>query len=233
MRIGLNPRSILLCLLWAIAAIVAAHMAMITLVLIHDEPIRGGIRALFDLDSEQNIPTLFSTLQLTAVSILAWLLRAEAKQSNRGESLIWTGLAVTFAALAVDEFCMLHEHLQDIGNRMLGWKLSLPFDWVIPYALMIGAVVSVLARSWWRLPSQTRWRIAAAGAVYVGGGLVVETCGSFMAMRYGWDSLQYLAEIVVEETMEMLGVALAIWALSSLLHDRRVGLDFVGPADAT
>lgn len=91
------------------------------------------LRTLFDLNREQNMPTLFSTLQLVLAAGLLFLLYCESRRSARGDSPYWPGLALVFMFLATDEFCELHEHLIAPVHRLLHTSGALSFAWVIPY----------------------------------------------------------------------------------------------------
>jgi hypothetical protein len=64
------------------------------------------------------------------------------------------------------------------------------------------------------MPSRTRWRVIAAGAIYVAGALGVEVLGQRYAHAFGWWSSGYVALSVLEESMEMAGAILYVRALA-------------------
>ena len=82
------------------------------------------------------------------------------------------------------------------------------FAWVIPAALLL-VVFAVLYFSFLvDLPARTRRLFLIAGGVYVGGALGLEILGSYMATRFGRESIPYEAAVVVEEFCEMVGVVI-------------------------
>jgi hypothetical protein len=191
------------------------------------------IRALFDLNREQNLPTLFSTLQLLLAAGLLLVLFADARLSKRTDSAYWLGLAVVFTFLAADEFCEWHEKLIGPLRRILHPTGAFSFAWVIPYAGFIALVGVMCFRFWWRLPSPSRRLFAIAAAVYIGGGIGMEMVGSMIFTVYGWHSLPFDAETMLEEFMEMLGVALFVYALAGLVQSRMGSLRLSFSAGST
>jgi hypothetical protein len=87
------------------------------------------------------------------------------------------------------------------------------FGWVLvgaPFALAMSLLYS---RFIFRLERRTRWLVLLAGALYIGGSLVIESLSARL-----WDikegtSLEYSAIGTVEELFEMLGVIVFIYAL--------------------
>jgi hypothetical protein len=163
------------------------------------------MRALFDLNREQNLPTLFSTLQLLLAAVLLLVLFADARISKLSDSAYWLGLAMIFAFLAADEFCEWHEKLIGPLRRALHPTGALSFAWVIPYAALVTLV----------------------------GGIGMEMVGSKIFTVYGWHSLPFDAETMLEEFMEMFGVALFVYALTGLVQSRMgsLRLSFSAGAD--
>jgi hypothetical protein len=74
-------------------------------------------------------------------------------------------------------------------------------------------VLAALIPFLFRLPARFRLLFIVSGAVYVGGGIGVEIVSQLYADASGkWDPI-YAALATLEETLEMLGVALLIYAL--------------------
>jgi hypothetical protein len=101
------------------------------------------------------------------------------------------------------------------------------FAWVIPYAAFVLVVAIAMARFWRRLPARSRWQFAAAGLTYVGGGIGMEMLGSKLFTIYGWHSLQFDLQTMLEEFLEMFGVALSVCALVGLIQQRSGRLTLV------
>jgi hypothetical protein len=84
---------------------------------------------------------------------------------------------------------------------------------VIPAAAIVVALVLVFMPFVRALPPATRRRLVIAGAVYVGGALVMELPLGWWTEQRGTDGLGYALIDWVEETMEMIGVTLALVGL--------------------
>ena len=66
-----------------------------------------------------------------------------------------------------------------------------------------------------QLPPTTRWKVALAGCIYVGGALGVEFLLGHWSALHGEENFTYAAIDAVEETMEIVGASLF---LSTLLE---------------
>jgi hypothetical protein len=227
MTLSLSPPQLLKGLSCVIATLFFMHVLM----LIADYGMGRDnlleLRTLFDLNGEQNLPTLFSTLQLLLAAGLLLLLANRSRLSKRADGTYWVGLALVFAFLATDEFCELHEKLIGPLRRMLHPTGALSFAWVIPYTAFVLVFAAAYCRFWWRLPTSSRKLFAVAAAIYVGGGIGMEMVGSKIFTVYGWHSFQFDAQTLVEEFMEMFGVALFVYALAELVPLRMGELTLV------
>lgn len=78
-------------------------------------------------------------------------------------------------------------------------------------------LVLLLAVTYWRfllhLPFRSRMLFLTSAVVYVGGALGMEMVGGWYAQNYGSGNLSYVAIATLEETLEMLGVVIFIYAL--------------------
>lgn len=196
------------------------HLTMLIAQFGFNDPGFLKLEAFFDLNREQNVPTLYSTLQLAVAAGLLMLLAIEAYPRSRQQAACWAGLGATFAFLMGDEFCEWHEHLIGPMRRMLHADGALSFAWVIPYGIAVCVFAAGYFRFWWRLAPAVRWRVAVAGVLYVGGGIGMEMVGSKLFTVYGWESVQFNIETMFEEGMEMFGVAFFIYALMLELQSR-------------
>lgn len=207
-----------LCLI--IAVLAALHGAMVIAEYGFGRPGFLELRALFDMNREENIPTLFSSLQLLLAAFLLALIALESRASNRGDWLQWLGLSAVFSFLAVDEFCELHEQLFGRLHKLLHTDGALSFAWVIPYSVLVAIFAASYARFWWRLAPRSRLLFAVSAAIFVGAGIGLEMVGSKLFTLYGWKSVQFDSQTLVEESLEMFGVALFIFSLAEILQQR-------------
>lgn len=162
------------------------------------------------LSYEANVPTWVASGLLLLCALAAGSI-ASAVQPGVRWRLHWWGLAIGFVYASLDEAAELHENLG--GHFETGGVLY--FDWVIP-AVAIMAVLAALYLPFVRaLPSPARTRLVVAGAIYIGGALVMELPLGWWTERAGPDNLGYALIDWVEETMEMVGASLALVALAA------------------
>jgi hypothetical protein len=161
--------------------------------------------------------------------LLAVIAVITRKQSGL-DVVYWSILTFGFLYLAVDEAVSIHE----LANSPLRSVISngepsiLHYAWVIPAAVAIVLFGLLFAGFLRRLPFKTRTAFVIAAIMYVGGGLGVE----LLEGRYGdWqpDSVALNALVVLEETLEMFGVIVFIWALLVYItvNFRHVGFRFL------
>lgn len=198
------------------AVVVVLVMANITFQLVkfyggHKEMF--GLVHEFNLNREANIPTYFSSLTLFLAAALLGGIAIFKKRTDDSYARHWTILSIIFFLLSVDELASLHELLIPLIQAILGSsKGILRFAWVIP----AGAAVLLFALSYlkflFHLPTTFRLLFATAGIVYVGGALILEIAGGFYANLHG-RNFTYNMIGSVEETLEMAGIVIFIYAL--------------------
>jgi hypothetical protein len=189
-------------------------------------------RTLFHVDVERNVPTAFSAFLLLFAALLLTVIAVLARNQPGSSPWHWTILSFGFLFMAVDEAWSFHEMLVGPTRRLLGdFVLGLAyFGWVIP----VSAVVIVLATFFWpfllRLPARTKLAFFLAAGLYLGGAIVVEVIGGRFAVLHGKRSLMFSVMRHIEESLEMAGVIVFIWALLKYLADthREVRLRFDG-----
>ncbi len=176
----------------------------------------------FDLDREFAFPTWYSVMLLGASALLLGLIAWSARRAGDRMWRYWAALAVIFAGLSIDEQVLAHESVGQIVGEAIDSSGLLLYAWVIPGALAV-ALFGVLFIPFLRyLPADARRRMLLAGAIYVGGALVVEAISGVVADREGLDSFLYATVTSVEEIMEILGSSLFLLALVNEAG-RRVG----------
>ena len=199
-------------LLAAVGVVAALGLAVEVWAALSDDAVIAALWPRFSLSAEANVPTWFSSVLLAGCAVAAGAIASHAATWRRH----WWGICGALAYVSLDETAELHEHL--------GGHLDLHglfyFDWVIWAAL----VVAILAVIYWpflrALSSPTRERLILAAVIYVGGALVMELPLGWWTDTIGEDTLGYALIDWVEETMEMVGAALALFALVD--HRRRM-----------
>jgi hypothetical protein len=70
------------------------------------------------------------------------------------------------------------------------------------------------------LPARMRTLLLLAGGLYVGGALGFEILSGMHAVKHGQENAVFAILVTIEETLEMLGVAVFIYALLCQLESR-------------
>lgn len=208
-QLALTPRKTLRFLLACVGCLTAAYAA--TLVLRfgfgHDHVL--GLPRLFDLDQEQNLPSLFSTLQLLACAVLLGAAAVDAQQRGRAAgkaaALHWAGLAAGFVLMAVDEFVSLHELFTAPVAAATHATGAFANAWVIPYGALVLVIGVAYARFVFHLPRAIGARFAVAGTLYVCSALGIEMLEGALAQAVAgapgpWLVLATTAQEVAEMT---------------------------------
>lgn len=155
------------------------------------------------LSYERNVPTWVASSLLLVSAIAAGVI------AKRTRARHWWGIGIGLGWASLDETAELHEQLG--GHLQLGGLLY--FDWVVFAGAIVLVLAIVYARFLWRLPPRLRDALVTAAAVYVGGALLMELPLGWWTERAGPDSLGYALIDWVEESMELVGAALACAAL--------------------
>lgn len=172
---------------------------------------------LFSVNAEGTIPTWYSTLLLfLSAALLAFI--ATVKQKNQEPyKHHWTGLAIIFLYLSLDEGAAIHEIFSDPLQAAFNTTGYLSFAWLIAFVPLVIFFALFYLRFLLHLPPRIRNLFIIAGVLYVGGAVIVEAISANRWYVDGGVSFPYLAIATVEESFEMLGVVVFIFALLSYL----------------
>lgn len=165
------------------------------------------------LSYEGNLPTWFSSSLLLACAVAAGVIAAARPPLHRQ----WWIICLLAGWMSLDEAAELHEHL---GGHF-GTNGVLYFDWVIPAAAIVAALLVAFVPFIRAVHPPTRARLLVAGAIYVGGALVMELPLGWWTEQHGTDGFGYAIIDWVEETMEMVGATLAFAALLAHREETR------------
>lgn len=172
-----------------------------------------GLVRMFFLDEENNIPTFFSSGILLLSACLLAVIAVLKKRERDSFAGHWTALAIIFMLLSVDEASSTHELLTAPLRNLLQTSGFLYFAWVIPGL----AFVLVIATIYWRfllhLPTRTRRLFVVAAIVYISGVIGTELAAGWYVELYGKNNLIYSFLAMLEETLEMTGVIVFVYAL--------------------
>jgi len=176
-----------------------------------------GIAEQFDLDIENNISSYYQVATLMFCSLLLMLI-SWAKRGNRDRYYQrWRLLAFIFLLMSLDESASLHESTIEPLQKVFRLGDFFHFAWVVPAIIFVIVVAISYLPFLLSLPAGTRRMFVLAGATYVGGAVGIEIISGRLLKLYGERSPQYAAGTVVEETLEIIGVWIFIYALLSYL----------------
>lgn len=227
-----RPRALVLLLLCIVGLLLLAGLLASLLLWQTSYDTALGFIPSFRFDRERSVPTYFSVLLLAACSCLLALIAVAGRQRPAGTYVThWWVLAFVFGLMSIDELVGLHERLMAPVRRLLDIEgpSLLYFAWVVPGLVFVALLGLYFLPFLWRLPRPIAFRFMLAGAIYVGGALGVEMAGGYYASTFpdwqtkGTDAFfGYELIVMLEETMEMLGLIVFVHALLLYLA-RHVG----------
>lgn len=165
----------------------------------------------FGLDNELSMPTWLVSAMALITSGVFWLIARHSTQRAP-----WYLLSVIFLILSLDETSALHELVVERVHVLAGLGAQQTFTsnaWLLLAPFIFAAGVWLALWLWRRVPRQSFVRITVALLVYVTGAFGVE----YMSIQIDKVELAYrIGLVVVEETLEMMGLWLALRA--GILH---------------
>jgi hypothetical protein len=178
-----------------------------------------GLEPLFNLNKENNVPTFFSSLLLAAASLLCAVIAAAKRGAKDRYAPHWMLLAATLLFLSLDEIAALHNWLGGPAAALLGIQRYWNYGWVLLALPFVLALLALFSRFFFDLPKTTKRLILIAVVVFFSGAMGVELLGGWYAFQTSESDLIYNLSVILEETLEMLGVVILIHALLRYLHE--------------
>jgi len=220
MNITITPGSVFRLFLLIIGVLTYLNVLALIFWFEYDDQFHTFIEY-FDFGLEQNIPTLYSVI---ALAIAATLLAANARHSLEkcdGQHRYWAGLALIFLFLAFDEGTQIHEMMNNVMEQWITPKGYLRYLWVLPYGFAVLVLATLYLRFMMRLSRTSRHRFILAALIFLVGSIGVEMLSAREAdlivdSNY---TVLYCVLYSLEEFLEMIGVAVFIYALLKHLAD--------------
>lgn len=180
-----------------------------------------GLVLLFYVNAEQNIPTYFSVLLMLFAALILVVIAVLNGKQNVPHVSKWAILSFGFLFMAFDEAFQVHERLILPVRALLG-ECNLGifyFAWVIPGIALVLLLGLFFLRFLLHLPTTTRLRFLMAAILYLGGAIGLELVGGRYAELHGVQNWTYSMITTVEESFEMTGLIVFIWALLEYCAD--------------
>lgn len=208
-------RNLLISFVLVELLLTAAHMLATT----GDTSLPAYWRWFFNAQYERNLPTLFSSVQLVLVAVVALVNGLATPRLGLWRRLYWLVVVFIFGFMGVDEFYTIHET----------WGGYTASDaWEIPY--MIAGIIFFLlsALAWWRGFRREFYFffVMFAGlGILIAGGVIFENIVREGFVEYD-ASLRWM--FIFEELFEMVGATVILSAMlsyaSSHLPPRTLGI---------
>ncbi|WP_176428849.1 hypothetical protein [Nodularia sp. NIES-3585] len=189
-----------------------------TLYFLPDFPLRDPFINEFNLDKENNFPTLYSSLALLFSSILLAIIGYDRQIKITRYARKWQALSWIFLLLSLDEITSLHENLIEPMRRNFNLSGFLHFGWVLPIGTLVIIFVISFMKFLFHLPLKIRILFIIAGIVFISGALVLEMIGGKYVDLYGEDNFTYSVITTIEEGLEMAGIVIFINALLKYMN---------------
>ncbi|KXK26041.1 MAG: hypothetical protein TR69_WS6001001334 [candidate division WS6 bacterium OLB20] len=218
---------------WPSELRIVAMFLLLDIVLVCTHLLSGS--QLFDLDSEQNIPTFYQSFKLMLLAGLAALhLYRLIRDRNTGtlERTFWGMFAAGALFLGLDEALTIHENAGALLSGIIGSEGTQTYteiftaggftssNWLLFYLpLLIAVLVSIVYFARKLYPSFGRKRVilllAAAGLF--GATFALEFIGTKTGI---WMTSVYELIMITEETAEMMSVNLLLYFVISSGHEQ-------------
>jgi hypothetical protein len=232
----ISPKQLARFLTVVVVGLVVSHVSLQFVAYYTGHPTLLGLRRQFDLNHENNIPTWYSSLALLFCAVLLTIIWLQERKARATHVRYWQTLAAIFVVLATDEAASIHEMIRPILGPVLqsyDWFHGyLFYPWVIFGAAGVLIFVTAYLRFLASLPTGTKNLFLLAGTLYVGGALGFEYAGSRYDYLYGKEHFAYEMLVTCEEGLEMLGIVVFIYALTSYLVSLRVELHMLFSDDS-
>jgi len=170
----------------------------------------GGIST-FDLNAENSVSNWFSSVQL--ILFAALLFTMFRRESARGETQAARAIGVlslVFAFFSVDEVAQIHEKTTTLLRR---YEAIPRFRgehgiWILIYAVIGLGILILIGPGLWRYA-----RRHPANSMRFGAGALILVAGAVgMEILFYERIFTGSLEVLVEESMEMSGVSVMVWA---------------------
>jgi hypothetical protein len=214
----LSPRRVFRILLLVAAGLAAVNLGLQAVHFLTPLKIPGTVR-LFDLAREGNVPTWVQSNTLLACAALTGLIAAAEWQRKSPFRVHWVLTALFCVYLSADEAASIHEMSVKPLRDAFHTSGLLYYPWIVIGLAVSVAVAAASRRFLVSLPPRTRWTVVLAAIIYLAGALGVESLGALYAETHGRRNLAYGVFTTVEETLEMIGMSVAVLALLEYLRD--------------
>jgi len=221
----LSPKKVAYFLATVMILLVFVHVIGVLMKYILGHPKVYGLIPFFDLDEEQNLPTLFSTCLFIINGILFFIMW-KLQQHNDKRQGTWLFLSALFIFLAIDEFGEIHEQFTQPVKLALSTSGFLYYAWVIPYGIA-GILLSIyLVPFFWKMNKKIRTLFFLSALSYLVGAIGFEMIAAWYVSTREYDIVNGFL-ILFEESFEMTGLIMLVYTLLLLFQKKWLGFEVI------
>lgn len=182
---------------------------------------------LFNLDTESTIPTWYSSMQWFCAGVLFGLFAVHAWRTSMRGALSIALLALACVTFSIDEVAEIHERLGFAADALMShgsragtalWSTGLwPFVIGIPAIAAMAIAVRGTRHIFLARAPGALVLVIVGFIVMFTGALAVELVANLLPMGAPHGGM-FLAQVEVEEFLEMVGVTIITWSATALLQ---------------
>ncbi len=176
-------------------------------------PAKNYFVHLFNMEYEYNLPSIWSAVQLLYAAILLYVLSRQMFDENNKYKWLWGLLSLAFFYLCLDEAFELHEKSMKITHQLLNTGGIFYYSWVIPAGVALFIMGIVYLKFTLALPKRTRNLFIISAIIYAGSAIFFELLEGPIEQAGHWMNLPYSILVLIEETLEMLGICLFTYSI--------------------
>lgn len=197
------------------------------------EGVQASLLRFFDVNSEGNLPSWYSSTQLLLLGILLAIFAWHNFKKNLIASWLLCFLAGLFLFLSLDEASEIHERIGGLTDFLLpnADRSSTAFGVTGIWTFVIGiptflflAVLFLKLKPYFHKTPTVLWKYFIGLTLFMLGAIGIETATNFIADK----GYIFAAGVLhFEELFEMMGITTMVWATASLLYSYhlRITLD--------
>ncbi len=218
LNVKISPIFVFKSLMVFVLFLLCANIIGITFQLYFERPNVYGLVPIFNFDTESSIPALYSSIALLFTSLLLSIVALVNKKNNLSW-IPWAVLAVIFIFLGIDETVGIHERTMIPTRKLFQTSGILYNAWVIPYSILLLIFVISYLKFLIRLPRKIMKLFIFSGLIFIAGAIGFESLSGRYGEVHGINNFLYSFYYTCEETLEMIGIILFIYAILTYLSD--------------
>lgn len=211
MKIKLEPAKVFKVFMAIITLLTLLNAVAVIIKSLFDNRFANFFFTLFNVNTENNIPSLYATLTLFMCAALLFTINAIEEKSWFAK---WAFLGWIFLFLGFDENLELHERTMALLRERYSFSGIFYYAWVLPYGIAVLFLGVQYLSFLIQLPTKVRHHFIAAFVIFISGAVGMEMLGGRHDHLYGHDKILVLY-YSIEEFLEMVGIAVFI---KGLLH---------------